>query len=104
MRQLLTAADIAARLGVAPEWLRRRLGRLYRAGLPRPLPLPGVKRWDPAALDLWLDRFLAPSAGGTPSRPAVLHQPANDVGEEDPEAARWAAILDRRAAALGSGE
>lgn len=98
---------VAGRMGVGADWLRRKLPRLYRIGFPRPLPLPGVTRWDPAALDLWLDRWLDPGAvQPTPlPRPG---RPANDAGGRGADvvddADRWAAIIDRRGAVLARGD
>jgi hypothetical protein len=104
MRALLALDDIAGRIGVGADWLKRQMPRFYRIGFPRPLPLPGVQRWDPAALDRWLDRWLDPTV--VPAYPAPRSRPANDTAPTIvvDDADRWAAIIDRRAAELAHGE
>ena len=60
MRDLLKTAEVADRLGHHVEWFyknRRRLEQDY--GFPP--PVRGMRhRWDPAAIDAWLDRQFPP--------------------------------------------
>lgn len=89
-RTLLTYDDLARRLAalnpdgsVNRSWMHENLPALYRRGFPRPV-VP--RRWDPAAIDAWLDAQLPDHL-----RPA----PAAGVTETD-----WAAALDAAAAGL----
>jgi hypothetical protein len=81
LEPLLSLEGVAAWLDVEPEWLRRRiLTMCNRIGFPRPLPVRGIRRWDPVALRHWADGYIA----GAGARPIV---PANDfVGDDGFEA------------------
>lgn len=65
-RRLLTAAEVAIRLGRTVGWFRRNRPELEeRHGFPRPVDGCGM-RWDPLALDRWLDARL-PGAAAAPA-------------------------------------
>jgi hypothetical protein len=95
LREAVTEAEIERALRQPPGWFRRHWGWLRRKHrFPLPLPLPGRdRRWDPLAIERWMD-----GAQGAPAQPAGIfpRAAANDAAEADP----WAALLDRRAAAL----
>lgn len=97
-RTLLTAAEVAARLrpgsaGALDWFYRRKKGLIADHGFPPPVPGCG-NRWDPAALDRWLDAQdpRAPKPAAAPAAPAA----AND--ETD-----WTAILAARGQAIAAG-
>jgi hypothetical protein len=77
-----SSADVAAALGHRTHWFWRNRAKLSAAGFP--LPLPIVRRYDPAAVRRWISG----QAGATPA------SPVDDVDA-------WAARLDRRAGELG---
>jgi len=55
MRQLLTAPQVAGLLGYRPGWFTRHRSRLEAEhGFPQPVDGCGM-RWDPAAIEDWLD-------------------------------------------------
>ena len=61
-RILLTSAQVAARLGHKASWfLRRRPSLEADHGFPRPVDGCGM-RWDPAAIERWLDARLPAGA------------------------------------------
>ena len=72
-RKLLTTAEVAAKLGRPVEWLYKNRNKLV--GFPPPVQGCGY-RWDPAAIDAWLDRL-----AGLASAEPVLGEigPAGDV-------------------------
>ncbi|MGX9963129.1 helix-turn-helix transcriptional regulator [Roseomonas sp. F4] len=54
-RRLLTAAEVALRLRRTVSWFYRQRAELEdRHGFPRPIDGCGM-RWDPRAIDRWLD-------------------------------------------------
>lgn len=72
-RRLLTTTEVAARLAPGCKdplaWFyRHRRDLVERHGFPPPVPGCG-RRWDPAALDAWLDARLP--AGAIDSRAVV---------------------------------
>jgi len=87
-RTLLDRAGVARKLGMTVETLYRRLAELEADGFPKPVHgrMSGA-RWDPVAIDRWLDRKLPPELADT----------ANAVrGEPD-----WDALLDGKAEQIG---
>jgi predicted DNA-binding transcriptional regulator AlpA len=54
MRQLLTSAQVGRALGHSATWFLRRRADLEATGFPRPVDQCGM-RWDPAAIEDWLD-------------------------------------------------
>jgi predicted DNA-binding transcriptional regulator AlpA len=84
----MSLREVAAAIGISADWLYRHLGRLEQEHA-FPPPVPGLirRRWNRAAIEAWLNRAPGPE-------PPVV--PLAD----DDELARWAAELDRRAAAL----
>lgn len=54
-RVLLTSAQVALRLSRSLGWFRSNRDRLEARGFPRPIDGCGM-RWDPVAIDAWLDR------------------------------------------------
>jgi predicted DNA-binding transcriptional regulator AlpA len=83
----MSLREVAAAIGISADWLYRHLSRLQEDhGFPEPVPGLTRRRWNRAAVEAWLNR-----APGPPPTP-----PPTD----DYELARWAAELDRRAAAL----
>lgn len=64
--QTYCTGTLSNRLGRSADWLYRNRRKLEAAGLPAPLPGPGHRRWDRAAVDRWL-------AG------QVVAAPANDL-------------------------
>lgn len=87
-RTLLDRQAVARRLNISVEVLYRRVAQLYADGFPRPaLGQMSGARWDPVAIDRWLDRKMA--ADGLA-----------DAGNDNDEEARFAALLDARAAEL----
>jgi hypothetical protein len=101
MRPLLTLEDIAERMQVEPDWLRSRLGTLCtRHGFPRALPLPGIRRWDPFALEIWENSMLAARGAASAADVAVaIAPPASAVAPEE-EDGLTSAVLDERARAI----
>lgn len=60
-RRLLTSAEVADLLRVGREGFLRMRRRLEQCGFPAPLDMPGIgHRWDPKAIDDWLDRKRQP--------------------------------------------
>jgi hypothetical protein len=61
-RRLLTAAGVARKLGRSLSWFQRQREALERdKGFP--LPVDGCgHRWDPVAIDAWLDRQRGPAS------------------------------------------
>lgn len=58
MRKLLNAKAVADKLGRTHNWFCREKQNLYRQNFPRPVlgdRKHGHARWDPAAIDAWLD-------------------------------------------------
>ena len=53
-RTLLTAAQVALRLGRTHRWFTRNRAALEARGFPGPVDGCGM-RWDPVAIDGWLD-------------------------------------------------
>lgn len=83
-RDLISAAEVAAKLGHAIDWFYRRRDRLER-DLDFPPCVAGCgKRWDPEAIDRWLDAQM----------PAGLR--SEGIRADDP----WPRRLDARASAL----
>ena len=84
-RTLLDRAGVARRLNVTVEWMYQHLASLEDF----PKPVFGVmrgSRWDPAAIDSWLDRRMAPA-----DRLRLA------TARDEPD---WGALLDARAEAL----
>ena len=95
MRPLLTLEDVAARMQVEPAWLRARIGTLCtKHGFPRALPLRGIRRWDPLALEIWQNGMLAGCGVAVPV----------DVAIATAEAAQAAVAEKLRAASLADEE
>lgn len=70
-RILLTRAEVCARLKQSEKWFTKyRLRLETQHGFPRALP-PTFNRWDPKAIDLWLDRFI-PQGSTRPSDVVTL--------------------------------
>lgn len=91
--------DIAAWLKVAPGWIERHIGTLcVKHGFPRALPLRGVRRWDPAALEHWLAGYRSAAPRVTVAAPVAADDAAADPVEE-----RLAARSKALAASLGEG-
>lgn len=91
-RRLLSRAELASRLGHRVDWLNRHYPELALDGFPAPaLGSRAGARWDPAAVDAWLDRKLpAPPA---PAPDAALAQ----IGDElDRASERLAAAAAER--------
>ena len=87
-----TADEIEDRLRVERGFIGKKWGWLRRAGFPRALPLPGVRRWYTPAITAWL-------AGETPPAPARgVPVAANDSA---PDALRE--LLRARARAVAEG-
>jgi predicted DNA-binding transcriptional regulator AlpA len=85
-RTLLDLRDLAKRIKRSLDWTYRALpGLIADHGFPAPLPGLG-KRWDPVAVDAWLDAQLAPEL--SPARPQAAAA-----------APDWEAELIRRARA-----
>jgi len=83
-RVLISAAEVATKLGHATDWFYRRRDRLERdLGFP-PCVAGCGKRWDPEAIDRWLDAQM----------PAPLRPTGKQIDDS------WARRLDARAAAL----
>lgn len=74
-----SCADCARRLGKAVDTFRRNLEAYYAAGMPRPLPGPGQRRWERGLWDAWRRGYLG------------LVQPANDAEAIDDHRLRMAA-------------
>lgn len=90
-RTLLNRVQVAARLGHNIAWFYKNYSRLSRAGFPQPV-LGGMRgaRWDPAAIDRWLDSRL-PATKAKRDNLAIISEQllAEETGE-----------LERRARAL----
>jgi hypothetical protein len=56
-RQLLTSAEVALRLRRSLPWFQRNRASLEARGFPAPVDGLGM-RWDPVAIDRWLDALL----------------------------------------------
>ncbi|WP_022729748.1 helix-turn-helix transcriptional regulator [Fodinicurvata sediminis] len=67
LRRLLTTPEVCRLLNVTPDWFYRNRLRLQREqGFPTPLPgLGRDMRWDPRALEDWLDRVSGRTQGPT---------------------------------------
>lgn len=89
-RTLLTTAQAAAKLGHTVEWLYRHRKALEAKGFPPPIDALG-HRYDPVAIDLWLDRQLPAHLTVRPSE-----APGGEVID-------WAARLRERAQAIATG-
>ena len=83
-RTLLTPATLAEKMGYpnATSFSNKRKQLIDEFGFPS--PIPGTKRWDPRAVDDWLDQL----------------NPANqslELGQTDAEeTSEWEAILEKR--------
>ncbi|HVB81211.1 MAG TPA: hypothetical protein VNE82_14830 [Candidatus Binataceae bacterium] len=51
---LLNIAGVAQRLGRSRAWFYQHRSELEAVGFPRSIPV--VRRWDPAAIDRWLEQ------------------------------------------------
>lgn len=69
----LTVATVAARMGMHPDTLKRRLKALRdEHGMPAPLPWSQRQhRWNRAAIEAWLTRW-EQAAGAAPPPPLTL--------------------------------
>lgn len=57
MRTLLTINEVCRKLSVDQTWFRRSDNRRRLKALGFPDQVPGLgKRWDPRAIDIWLDK------------------------------------------------
>lgn len=91
-RILLDRAGVARKLGISVEQAYRHLpGMIAAQGFPRPVwgNARGA-RWDPVAIDRWLDSRLTPAANS--------NAPATEAAAANPDAVD--ALLDSRAAKL----
>lgn len=86
-RTLLDRAGVARKLGITVEKFYRNRPELEADGFPRPVlgNMSGA-RWDPAAIDRWLDSKIAQGA------PAIAAGGTVDIADD----------LDRNAAAIGA--
>jgi len=101
LRPLLTFETLAERLDVSVDWLRKHLGKLCTVhGLPRGLPLPGIVRWDPDAVDSWQRHMRAICGAAAGEMPIdVLIEAAEQRRAADDEAARIANLSETETAA-----
>jgi predicted DNA-binding transcriptional regulator AlpA len=98
MQKLITAAEVAAALGVTVEKFYRCHTEL-REQHNFPKPVPGFGRlWDPKAIENWLAslRGEAVSIGGITERQQALQADRQEAVVLD-----WQAELDARAARMG---
>lgn len=85
-RQLLDLDGLLEKLKLKPErWYRKRRD-LERRGFPQPTP-GFTNRWDPVAIDLWLDANIDPKLkrlleGRATKPPAAAAGAAGDPGTE----------------------
>ncbi len=85
-RALLDTVGLARRLGRTPEWFYRHKDELMDVhGFPPPVTGLG-NRWDPVAIDRWLDRQL-PEHLRLPTNPAELQKAEQDY---------WTQVLHER--------
>lgn len=88
-RTLLDRAAVARRLGISVEVFYRNQRTLFADGFPQPaLGRMSGARWDPVAIDRWLDSKIASPAAATPA---------------DDDLDRWGAALDASADRLAEG-
>ena len=73
--QLLTAQEVAHRLGYSPSWFYRNRKTLYRNGFPP--PLPAMKRWDLEAISDWVRA--RSSNENTPQSSSASQQALNEL-------------------------
>ncbi len=94
-RTLIDRPAVAARLGHSVEWLYKHMPDMLAAGFP--MPVIGNQRsarWDPRAIDRWLDARMPPQISGPSTLPQIV-MPA--------DLARESAELDRRSEELAAG-
>jgi predicted DNA-binding transcriptional regulator AlpA len=58
-KRMISAAEVAARLGRSRSWFYQRRADLERQGFPCPHPIVG--RWDAHAVERWLDSSFDPT-------------------------------------------
>lgn len=93
-RMLLNAPEVALKLKHSLTWFARNRERLETEhGFPRPIDGVG-RRWDPVAIDRWLDLQL----------PEHLRAPTGPAELERAEQEYWDQILHERAEAISRGE
>ena len=95
-RALLNRQQLAGRLGYTVDWLYAHLAELLDAGFPPAAYGAGsAARWDPAAIDAWLDSRMPAHLQSRPQKPDMLdHIDAALTAE--------ALELDRRSNAMGA--
>lgn len=87
-RTLLNRAQVARRLGITVERFYHKTAELAADGFPAPAHGRGVgARWDPVAIDRWLDRKIPKDRG-------------DQVQGAAPDDDYFAALLDRNAERL----
>ena len=92
-RTLLTSDEVAARLKYTLAWFYRHQASLRRDGFPAPVFGEGRHgRWDPVAIDRWLDAKIA-------ADPDAIARRASDA-RMDAQLGADAAELNARALAL----
>lgn len=90
-RTLLDRPAVARKLGISVERFYRNRRQLEADGFPRPaFGRMSGERWDPVAIDRWLD-------GKLPGGASAAITSGQDDGDE------WAIRLDRRAALVAAG-
>jgi hypothetical protein len=83
-RVLLSAAQLAAKLNQSLDWWYHNRPALEAAGFPTTVPGMG-KRWDPVAVDAWLDLQVP---GHLRAALPVAEKPEPDLAAELAERAR----------------
>lgn len=98
LRRLLPRAELAAKLGHATEWFNKHLPELLADGFPPPaLGTRSGARWDPAAVDDWLDRKRPLKPAPDAAAEAQLRQEMAEIADEiDAAADRLAAEAAQR--------
>lgn len=94
-RELLNIDGVCAKLSVSKDWFFRHNKSLVELkGFPGPVPgfeAGSGRRWDPAAIDAWLDLQMAPAL-----REAHVARAAADAGDRKD----WGAIGRQNAEAI----
>lgn len=80
-RDLLTAAQVARKLGRSLSWFQRNRATLEATkSFPRPVDGCG-HRWDPAAIDAWLNRQLPSQRTEAAPDDVLLRRAQATIGE-----------------------
>ncbi len=97
-RALLNMAEVARKLGRSVEWFYRNRRRLEREhGFPASIAGLG-KRWDPAAIDAWLDRQMAPELRRARAAPGSADGEPGEIIDWEHELGRRARRIAERMA------